>query len=174
MGKILSSSFFSPARTSEPFSFIYRGPAAPHPTFRQHHRLGRSWFEQKERKNREAEKNAAAYAQADIARSRTLQHGKAEHDQQRAKRRNKPQNASLVKHAITLTQPSATRRLERKGKPSANEAPVTLRVAARGVLLAPRSLRRPNVPALLTFSQSPCSEKSAGCATGFWPYNPRT
>jgi hypothetical protein len=71
--------------------------------------LRRSWLEQKKRQNRKPEKNADADAQTQVARSRRLQHRQPQHDQQRAKRRNEPQNPSLAIHVITLTQPMRPR-----------------------------------------------------------------
>jgi hypothetical protein len=80
--------------------------------------LGGSWFEQKERQNREPEKNADANPKAQIARSSSLQHRQPQHDQQRAKRRNEPQNPSGLKHVTTLTHPMSPQCLSYRRLPA--------------------------------------------------------
>ena len=80
-----------------------------HVRFSSDYRLRGSWLEQKERQNREAEQNPDADPQAQIARLRRLQHRQPQHNQKSAKRGNEPQNASLIQHGTTLTQPMTQR-----------------------------------------------------------------
>ena len=92
--------------------------------------LRRPVLESKERQNREAEKYAHADANAQVAHMVRLEHCEPQHDQQSAKRRNEPQNASLVKHASTLTQ-SLALAPPRRGEPQARPARDLSRAYAR-------------------------------------------
>jgi predicted ArsR family transcriptional regulator len=60
-------------------------------------------LQSEERQDREAQKNAHADAQAEVAGVRGFEHGEAENNQQGAERRDESPEADLAKHTETLT-----------------------------------------------------------------------
>jgi hypothetical protein len=68
-------------------------------------------LQSEERQDREAQKNAHADAQAEVAGMRGFEYGEAENNQQGAERRDESPQAGLARHAGTLTHTLTVQRL---------------------------------------------------------------